>query len=128
VHIDNFIICDANDDLGYVGNMFIMLGGSLDNYASLGYFRRYDPCIDPYCVCLGDLPNKITWTTFFNHSYDFFMAVDKVKRILIVFGVILVISSYLLFSDLWSQEFDKLIRALTVFDLISRVLKLRWSG
>ena len=66
---------------------------------SLGYFGRYDPSINPYYVCLEDLSRKITWTTFFNHSYDFSMGFDKVKRIL-VFGVILVISYYLLFFKL----------------------------
>ena len=58
------MICDANDDLGCVDNMFSMLGANVDDYASLGYFRGYDLSVDPYCVCLGDLPKKITWTTF----------------------------------------------------------------
>jgi len=41
--IDNSMICDANDDLGYVDNMFSMLGGSLDNYVSLGYLEGMIP-------------------------------------------------------------------------------------
>jgi len=86
--INNFLICDANIDLGYENNMFSMLGGSLDNYVSLGYFRGYDPSIDPYCVCLEDLPRKVMCTTIFNRSYDFHKAFDKVKRIFVVFGVI----------------------------------------
>jgi len=98
--IDNSMICDANDDLGYVDNMFSVLGGSFDNYMSLGYFSGYDPCIHPYCVCLGNLPTKIMWTTLFNHSYDFSMAIDKFKGIRILFGMILVIDFYLLFSKL----------------------------
>ena len=120
--INNFLICDANIDFGYENNMFSMLGGNVDDYVFLDYFRGYDPSIDPYCVCLEDPPTKIMWTTFFNHFYDFYMAIDKVKRIFIIFGVILVISSYLLFSNLWSPEFDKLLRALTVSDFMSEVL------
>ena len=105
-----------------------MLGGNVHNFVSLGYFRGCEPSIDPYCVYLKDLPRKITWSTCFNPFYDFSIGFDKVKRILILFGVILVIASYLLFSELWSQEFDKLLRALTTSDLMSQVLKLRWSS
>ena len=36
VPIDNPIICDANVDLGNGNNMFNMLGGSVDDYVSLG--------------------------------------------------------------------------------------------
>ena len=79
--------------------MLSMLGGSLENYVSLSYFRGYDPSI---CVCLEDIPRTVMWTTIFNHSYDFSMGFDKVKRILTLFGVILVIASYLVFSKLWS--------------------------
>ena len=125
--IENLTIFDTNVDFGYENNVFDILGGNTDNYVSQGYLRGHDPSIDPHCVCLHELPKKITWTTFFNPSYDFSKAIDKVKRILVVFGVIFVISSYLLFSDLWSQEFDTLLRALTTFDLMSQVLKLRWS-
>ena len=39
------MICDANDDLGYVDNMFSMLGGSLDNYVSLGYLEGMIPLL-----------------------------------------------------------------------------------
>jgi len=96
------MICDSNVDLGYEDNMFNMLGGNIDDYVSLDYFRGYDPSIDPYCLHLEDLFRKVLLTMFFNHSYDFSMGFDKVKRILIVFGVILVIASYLIFSKLWS--------------------------
>jgi len=37
------------------------------------------------------------WTTFTNLFYDYSKAFDKVKRILVVFGVILVIAPYLIF-------------------------------
>jgi len=98
----------ANVDLGYEDNEFNVLGGNVDDYLSLCYFRGYDPSINPYCICLGDLTRKITSTIFFNHSYDFSKAIDKVRRTLILFGVILVIAFYLVFSKLLSQGFDKL--------------------
>jgi len=122
VPIDN-MICDSNVDLGYEDNEFNTFGGDVDDCVSLGCFRGYDPFIGPYCVCLEDLPRKIMWFTFFNPSYDFSEAIDKVKMILVVFGVIFVICSYLLFSKLWYQEFDMLLCALAMFDLMRQVLK-----
>ena len=118
------MICDANVNMSYEDNIFSMLGGNLDNFVTLGYVRGYDPFIDPYCVCLKDLLRKVIWTTFFNPSYDFSQVVDKVKKILILFGVVLVIACYLLFSKLWSQEFDMLLQALTMSNLMSKVLNL----
>jgi len=97
--IENPMIFDANVDLGYKDKMFNVLGGNVDYYLSLGYLRGYDPSIDSYCVCLENLPRKITRTTFFNHRYDFSVGFDKVKRILILFGVILVVASYLYFLN-----------------------------
>ena len=64
------MIYDAAMDLGYKANMFNMLGGNVDDYVSLGYFSGYNPFIDPYCVCLEDLPMKVMWTIFFNPFYD----------------------------------------------------------
>jgi len=122
--IGNPMIYDTNIDLGCEDNLFSMLGGNVDNCVSLGYFRGYDPSINPYCICLGNLPKKIMWTTFFNPSYNFSMVFAEAKRIVILFGVILVIVSYLLFSKLWSWEFDKLLWGLTMSNLMSEVLKL----
>jgi len=97
------MICDANVNLGDKDNMFGVLGGNVDDYSPLGYFRGYDPSIDPYYVCcLGK-------TTFLNPSYDFSKAFAKVKGILIVFGVILVIAFYPVFSKFCSQEFNMLL-------------------
>jgi len=124
VPVDNPIICNATMDLGYEDNVLDMSGRNVYDYISLGYFRGYNSFIDPYCICLEDLSRKVMWTTVFNHSYDFSKAFDKVKRMLIVFSVILVIASYLIFSKLWSQEFDKLLHVLTASNLTSQVLKL----
>jgi len=79
VPIRNPMICGSNIDLGYEVKMFNMLGGNVNNYFSIGYFRGYDPPINPYCVSLEDF--------------------DKVKRILNLFGVILVIASYSYFLN-----------------------------
>ena len=70
-----------------------VLGGNVHGYVSLAYLRGYDPSIDPYCIWLGDLAGKIIWTTFFNPSYDFSKAFDKVKRIPILFRVVFIIAS-----------------------------------
>jgi len=117
--IDNPKICDSNVDLSYEDSDFSVLGGNVDDYVSLGCFRGYDPSIDPYCVCIGGLPRKVMWITFFNPSYDFSMVFAKINRIVDIFGVILIITSYLLFSELCYQEFDKLLCALTVPDFMS---------
>ena len=52
------------------------------------------------------------------------MGIDKVKRILELFDVILVSASYLIFSKLWSQDFDKLLHALSISNLVGDALKL----
>ena len=83
VPIDYPMVFIANVNLGYENNEFDVLGGNANNFVSLGCFRGCDPSIDPYCVCLGDFPKKITWTAFFNPSYDFSKAINKVKRILL---------------------------------------------
>ena len=98
--VNNFLICDTNIDLGYEDNIFSMPRGNVHDYVPLGYFRGHDSFIDHYCICIGDLPKKIMWTTFFNSSYEFSEVFDKVKRILVNFGVAFAIASYLLFSKL----------------------------
>jgi len=102
VPIENPIIYYDTKDLGYKDNMFDTLGGNVDDYVSLCYIRGNDLSIAPYYVCTGCFPWKIVWAIFFIPSYDFSNTFAKVKRIFVVFGVILVVSSYLLFSELWS--------------------------
>ena len=91
VPIDNPVIFNSNVELGYEDNVFGMLGGSVGDYVILGYFREYYPSIDLYYICLEDLPRKVMWTTFFDPPCGFSMGFAKVKRILILFGVIFVI-------------------------------------
>jgi len=73
--ISNHMICDSNIDLGYKDNIFNMLGRSVDNFHSLGYFCGYHASLDQYCISLEDLPKTIMLTTFFNPSYDFSKAI-----------------------------------------------------
>jgi len=80
-------------DLSYEDNIFSMLNGNIDDYLSFGYLRGYDRFIDSYSLYQEDLPRKAMCTTFFSPSYDFSHTFDKVKRILIVFGVIFIFAS-----------------------------------
>jgi len=100
--IENPMIFYSNVDFGHEVKMFNMLGRNVQDYMSLCYLRGYDSSTDPYCVSLEDLPRKITCTTFFNPFYDFSIAINKVKRISILFGVVFIIASYLIFSVLCS--------------------------
>ena len=59
VPIDNFEICDFNVDMGYVDNVFNVLGGNLENYESLGYLCGYDAALGLYSIYLEDKPRKI---------------------------------------------------------------------
>ena len=40
-------------------------------YESLGDIQGYNSSLNPYCACLEDVPRKITWSTFFDHTSDF---------------------------------------------------------
>jgi len=84
--IENPMIFYTNVDLDYEVNMFNMLGGNANNFVSLGCFSGFNVSLDPYYMYPEDFPRKITWATFFDPSYDFSIAIDKVKRIPILFG------------------------------------------
>ena len=49
-------------------------------HESLGDTKGYNPPLGPYCKYLEDVPRKITWSTFFNHTFDFSMEFDEFKR------------------------------------------------
>ena len=92
------MICDANANLGCKDNMFICLVGIL-MILGLGCIRSRDPSIYPCSLYLKYWPRKVMWTTFFIPSYDFSEALDKIKRILIIFDAIFIIASYLMFFE-----------------------------
>ena len=66
---------------------------------SLGTFGGYNPSFDPFHAYLVKFPRKLMWTTFFNHSFDFSKAFDKVKRALDIIDTIV-----LLFSNVHASE------------------------
>jgi len=51
-------------------------------YKFLCDIRGYNPSFDPYYAYLEDMPGKIEWNSFFDHSFDFSMAFDKGMRTL----------------------------------------------
>jgi len=121
--VENPMIVDANVDLGYEVNMFDMLGGNINNFVSLDCFSGFNASFDPYYIYLEDLPRKITWTTLFNHSYDFSMAIDKVKRIPILFAVVSLLPLTFYFLNCGPRSLiSSCIR--TVFVFMSLVLTL----
>jgi len=120
-------ISDSNADLGNKDPVPNLLGGNNENVESLGSLCGYDAALDPYCIDLVDLPSKIMWNTIFDFSFDFSMAFDLLKRALIYFVFILCMLSYLQACEPHAVAFDKLLRALTMSSLSSRVLK-TWSG
>ena len=120
--IANSKICAFNVEMGNEAHVLNLLGGNNESFASLGYFRGYDAALDPYCVDLVDLPKKIMWHTFFNFSMAFTM------RGLILLFVLICKFSHSLACQPHAVAFDKLLRALTMSSLSSRIAKARWSG
>ena len=115
VPIDKFKLCDFNVDLGYDNHMFHMLGGNVDHFESPGYLSGYDPTRDPYCLSLVDMPRKVMWSTFFDFSFDFSLALTL--RGLILFFVLIFMFSHGHACKPRTVKFDKLLRALTESDL-----------
>jgi len=118
---DNFELCDSIVNMSHEDNMLSMLSGNVKNFGSLGYFSRYNAALDPYCIHLVDKPRKIMWSSFFDFSFYFFMAITL--RGLILFFVLI-----LMFSPSHAYEpdaaaLDKLLRALTTFNLHKPSLK-----
>ena len=95
-----------------------MLGRNVDHFESLGSLCRYDAALDQYCIDLEDKPRKIMWNTIFDFSFDF----SLIKRALIYFILILCMLSYFQACEPHAVAFDKLLRALSMSDLNSRVL------
>jgi len=123
---NNFELNESNVEMGHENHTLNLLGGNNETFESLGYFRGYDAALDPYCINLVDLPRKIMWHTFFNCSFDFSMAFTVSG--LILFFVLICRFSHSLACEPHAVEFDKLLRALTMSLLSSRIAKARWSG
>ena len=65
---------------------------------------------------------KIDRTTFFDYSFDFSKAFDKCERAFTFFAMILIVFSYSHHSEMHAQVHDKLLRALTAFEVVTGVL------
>ena len=71
-----------------------------------------------------DKPRKIMWNTFFDFSFDFSMAFSLLTRALIFFVMFIVVLSQHHACEPHAMEFDKLLHALTAYDLRAQVLKM----
>ena len=86
------------------------------NHESLGDIRGYSPSFDSYCASIKDVPRKIMWCTFFNHTFDFSMTFDEFKRPLTLFAPSFLLFSYSHLFEMHATTYDKLLRALTAFE------------
>jgi len=80
-------------------------------------FEGYNPSLDPFHDYLVDMPRKIIWTTFFDHSFDFSKACDTFMRALTIIYVSLPVISYIHHSGMPAEVYDKFLRALTASEL-----------
>jgi len=87
----------------YKDNMFYALGRNVGNLVSLLYFSGYDACLNPYHICL--------------------MVFTLLKRALTFFHMNILMLSYCHTCKPHVVAFDKLLYALTAYNLKSRVLK-----
>jgi len=58
------------------------------------------------------MPQKIMWSTFFDHTFDFSMAFDEFKRPLTLFAPSFLMSSYSHHSEMHATVYGNLLRAL----------------
>ena len=68
-----FLECHSLTAIGYHD---ILKGKVSDCIRSLGTLEGYNPSLDPFHNYLVDMPRKIIWTTFFDHSFVFSKAYD----------------------------------------------------
>ena len=84
--------------------------------------RGYNPSLDPYCAYLEDVPRNMTWSTFFDNTFDFSMEFSKFKRPLTLFASYFVMLSYLYHSEMHAVTYDKFLRALTASESRTQLL------
>ena len=81
-------------------------------HESLGGIRRYNTSFDPYCAYLEDVPRKIMWSTFLDHTFDFSMAFDEFKRPLTLVAPSFLVLSYSHHFEMHATTYNKLLQAL----------------
>jgi len=82
-------------------------------HESLGDITGYNPSFDPYCAYLEDVPRRIMWSSFFD---DLSMAFNEFKRPLTLVAPSFLVFSYSHHSEMHATTYDKILRALTVFE------------
>jgi len=91
----------------------VLKGKVTDCIRSLGTFEGYDPPFDPFHDYQVDMPRKIIWTTFFDHSFDFSKTYDTIMRALTIIDVSFPVFLYIHHSRMHAGVYDRLLRALT---------------
>jgi len=90
----------------------VLKGKVYDCIRSLGTFEGYDPPFDLFYDYLVDMPRKIIWTAFFDHSFDFSKAYDTIMRALTIIDISFPVFSYIHHSRMHAGVYDRLLRAL----------------
>ena len=96
-------------------------------HESVGDLRGYNPSFDRYCAYLEDVPQKIMWSTFFDHTFYFSMAFDEFKRPLTLFTPSFLVFSHSHHSEMHATTYDKLLRALKSFEWSDLSMDVRLS-
>ena len=109
-------------DLLPIDSLAVLKGNVVDCSESLTTFRGYDPFLDPCRLYLEGMPGEIALIIAFDYSADFSKAFDEFKRALTLLTPSLPVLSYLHHSEIHGAMHDKLLRALTASELMSRVL------
>jgi len=68
------------------------------------------------------IPRQIKWSNFFRHSSYVSKAFDMCTRALIIMRLFMFMCSYLHSSKLHTQEFDELMQALMISELMAWIL------
>jgi len=91
----------------------VLKGKVSDCISSLGTVEGYDPPFDPFYNYLVDMPRKIIWTTFFDHSFDFSKTYDTIMRALTVIDASFPVFLYIQNSQMHAEVYGMLLGALT---------------
>jgi len=83
---------------------------------SLGTFQGFSPFPDLYYLHLEEFRKKIMSSSLFHHSCDFSKVFDMFRKALTIVHVFIFVHSYLHASELHTQVFDKLLRAMDHLD------------
>ena len=102
--------------------MFIVLGGNVDTFESIGYFNEYDASLThiAYAQWISLIKSCGTLSLIYLLIFLWFLFYNK--RALTFLAIIILVFSYYQAYEAYSVEFDKHVCALTTFDLKRRAL------